>query len=540
MEHFQLLASPEQLSAITRKKKIIPIIPLWFPRADLNRIVPWLRRRELPFALAFDRELAPVAYLTQAFGLTDRLFLFSPEDVETARAAKFAGELFLFSSGAMLSWPQWYRDNAVRPVVSALPNWEAALSINSGQASGLDPLYLATTKRCIAEFGACRSRGGAPQQFVKCDNRCRDKVRDRQSVGVPFSLRPEYVYPSDAAAFVAYDESIAPVDPRPATISEPVLNNAWNYPWPIGRRILTEAHKTGETRYHFNLHDDDKKLYESGLLGFWAYTEGIYDGGWITPLKVTPFKGRLLLTLASSVRKLLMIQLHDAATHDLFKRARHQLYTMPEQALFAPVETTDPEPEQPLVGSRKQVRLTIILDDAERKSFFRIRDIDRVALIYDGRPVGKFFNSYLYIPFAVTEEEARQIAAQTRLRGVIVQDRLMRRMFQTLFANSKREVLLHPMALVRGEDAPSYLAGAEQVFRSCYTSERRKNYQWKAAGMLLANYRSWSFFLKGARIMKEGNLPELWIDIIGSDDESVRALKMRAERFLKEKRSSAV
>jgi len=530
LEHFQLLAFPEQLSAITRKKKIIPIIPLWFPRVDLNRIVPWLRRRELPFALAFDRELAPEAYLTQAFGLTDRLFLFSPEDVETARAAKFAGELFLFSSGAMLSWPQWYRDHAVRPVVSALPNWTAA--------AGLDPLYLATTKRCIAEFDACRSRAGALQQFTKCDNRCRDKVRDRQSVGAPFSLRPEYVYPPDAEAFVAYDESIAPADPRSAKLPDPVLNEAWNYQWPIGRRILTEAHKTGETRYHFNLHDEEKRLYETGLIGFWAYGESIYDGGWIAPLKVTPFKGRLLLTLAASVRKLLMIQTYDAATHDLFKRARHQLYTMPEQLLFAPVET-EPLEEVPRIGSRKQVRLTLILDDLERKAFFRIRDIDRVALIYDGRPIGKFFNNYLYIPFAVNEEEARQIAAQTRLRGVIVLDRLMRRMFQTLFAGTKREVLLHPAALVAGEDAPSYLAGAEQVFRSCYTSERRKNYQWKGNGMLLANYRSWSFFLKGTRLLKEGNLPELWIDIIGSDDESVRALKVRAERFLKEKRSSA-
>lgn len=531
MEHFQFLAFPEQIAAVIRKKKIIPIVPLWFPRADLNRIVPWLRRRELPFALAYDRALAPAEYLTQAFGLTDRLFLFSPEDVETARAAKFAGELFLFSSGAMLSWPQWYRDNAVRPVVSARPNWEAA--------AGLDPLYLATTKRCIAEFGACRSRGGALQQFTKCDLRCRDKVRDRQSVGAPFSLRPEYLYPPDAEAFVAYDESPVPADPRPAKIPEPILNNAWNYLWPIGRRILTEAHKTAETRYHFNLHDDEKKLYEAGLLGFWAYTDGIYDGNWITPLKVTPFKGRLLLTLAASVRKLLMVQIYDAPTHDLFKRARHQLYTMPEQALFAPVDTVEPEPVEPVAGSRKQVRLTIILDDAERKSFFRIRDIDRVVLIYDGRPVGKFFNNYLYIPFGVTEEEARQIAAHTRLRGVVVQDRLMRRMFQTLFAGSKREVLLHPAALVAREDAPSYLAGAEQVFRSCYTSERRKDYQWKIHGMQLANYRSWSFFLRSARFLKEGNLPELWIDIIGCDDETVRALKVRAERFLKEKRSSA-
>ncbi len=510
---------------------MIPVIPLWFPRADLNRIVPWARRRELPFALAFDRERVPADYFRQALTLADRLFLFSPEEVEAARAAKFSGELFLFSGGTMLSWPQWYRDHAVRPVVSALPNWEAS--------AGLDPLYLATTKRCVAEFGACRSRGGSLQQFTYCDHRCRDKVHDRQSVGAPFSLRPEYVHPPDAVACVAYDETaLNPALPRSAKPVVPILNEAWNHPWPIGRRILTEAHKTSDTRFYFNLSADEKRLFEEGLFGYWGYRESIYDGGWVTPVKATPFKGRLLLTLAAPVRKLLLVQTHDAASRELFKRARHQLYTMPEQALFAPV-ITEEEPPALRIASRKQVRLTLILDDPERKTFFRIRDIDRVALLYDGTPVGKFFNNYLYIPFPLTDEEARKIASHTRLRGVIVQDRLMRRMFQILFAGSKREVLLHPAVLMTDEESPSYLAGNEQVFRSCYTSERRKDYQWKGTGMRLVNYRSHSFFFKEARLLREGDLPELWIDVLGCDDDTVRALKVRAERFLKEKRSSA-
>ncbi|HNT27390.1 MAG TPA: hypothetical protein PKH10_04335 [bacterium] len=533
MEHFQFLAFPEQLPSVVKKQGHIPVVPLWFPGEDLDRIVPWLRRREHPFALAFDRDRASVVPLARALTVADRLFLFSPDDAERARAARFAGALFLFSSGAMLSWPQWYRDHKVRPVVSGRPNWEAA--------RGLDPLYLATTKRCIAEFGTCRARDGRIQQFTACDLRCRDKVRERQSVTAPFSLRPEYTHPPDAKALVAYDESVAPPVPRPAPLAEPVLNDAWNYPWPLGRRILREAHKTGDTRFHVILHAEERRLYEDGLVAFWCYDRTMYDGEWLEPSRATVTSGRLLLTFPRPVRKALFVQRYDEATKDLLKRARHQIYTMPSGRLFftTPEKPKGAEDLRPLrtPARRGSTRLTVVLDDPDRAAFFRIRDIDRVALLHDGRPVGKFFNHHLYIPFPLKEEEARQIAAHPRLRGVIVRDRLMQKMFESLF-EGRREVLLHP-ATPRAESegaAPSYLAGAEQVFSSIYTAEHRKDYHWRSLGLRTANRRGHTLFLRDTKVLQEGSLAELWVDIIGADDATVRDLKMRAERYLKEKR----
>lgn len=536
MEHFQLLSFPEQLPAIVKKRGVIPIVPLWSPEEDLNRIVPWLRRREHPFALAFDRDRAPVVALTRALTVADRLFLFLPDDVERARAARFTGELFLFSSGAMLSWPQWYRDNTVRPVVSGRPNWEAARE--------LKPLYLATTKRCIAEFGSCRARDGRIQQFTGCDLRCRDKARERQSVSAPFSLRPEYSYPPDATAVVAYDESVVPPDPRLAPLAEPVLNDAWNYPWPLGRRIIREAHKTGDTRFHVILHAEERRLYDEGLVAFWCYDRTMYDGDWLEPSRATVASGRLLLTFPRPVRKALFVQRYDDAAKDLLKRARHQIYTMPSERLFSPASgkpgTDDEDPRSFRAPSRRgATRLTVVLDDADRAAFFRIRDIDRVALLYDGRPVGKFFNHHLYIPFPMTEEDARRLAAHPRLRGVVVRDRLMQRMFASLF-EGRREVLLHP-ATPRGDGdgaAPSYIAAAEQIFDSIYAAEHRKDYHWRSLGMRTANRRGHTIFLRDTKVLQEGSLTELWVDIIGADDATVRDLKVRAERYLKEHRTA--
>lgn len=56
--------------------------------------------------------------------------------------------------------------------------------------------------------------------------------------------------------------------------------------------------------------------------------------------------------------------------------------------------------------------------------------------------------------------------------------------------------------------------------------------------MRTANRRGHTIFLRDTKVLQEGSLTELWVDIIGADDATVRDLKVRAERYLKEHRTA--
>lgn len=456
------------------------------------------------------------------------LLCFSPDAAEEARRSRFEGDIALFANSAMLAFVEWFRDLAVRPVVNEKASWEAA--------QDLEPLFFVTTKSCVAEWSACRSRSGILQQFVSCDNRCREKTRGRSSVEAPLSLQPVSRFPETASAILLYDEENGrPFMPRGGDFPSVDLHESWNYVWPIGRRIVTEAHRTGEGRFYFNLHAEEMRLWEEGRARFWAYHRNLYDGWWADAAKVSLTKGRLLITLSSPARKLLMVERTSAGEHDDFKKARHQIYTMPLDALFSSSAEEEPRPieckEPSVVASRG---VTLIVDNLERRAFFRSRDIARVALLYTGGPVSRFFDHYLYLPFPVAEEVLRLLVTHRRLRGFVVQDRLFRRKLEEMCSGEKR-VFLHPAFLEADEPGPSCLVACEQVFRSPCRVSGRALKGWSDLRIRPYPLARGTIFLRDAAYFREGTLPELWVDIVGASDAVVRAVKVRSERLLRGK-----
>jgi len=524
LRQFRLLAYPEQVVSAVRAG-VVPVVPLWFPRDDLNRIVPWLVRKGLPFGVAHERRLVAPERLAEGRREADALLCFSPDAAEEARRLRFSGEVLLFANSAMLSFPRWFRELAVRPVVKDKASWEAA--------QGLDPLFFVTTKSCVAEWGACRSRSGLLQQFVSCDNRCREKTRERSSVEAPLSVCPVLRFPETATDILSYDEgSGIPFEPREGLFSADDLAAVWNSVWPIGRRIVAEAHRTGNESFYFNLHAGELRLWEEGRARLWAYRGNLYDGWWADAARTTRAKGRLLVTLSSPARKLLMVEGRTPGEHDEFKRERHQIYTMPLGDLFSSPDATTPDEERrPATVPR---RMTLVLDDMERRAFFRIRDIARVALLYAGGTVSRFFDHYLYLPFPVAEETLNALVAHRRLRGFVVQDRLFRRKLEELCGGGK-EVFLHPAFLEADEPGPSCLVACEQVFRSPYRVSGRALKGWPDIRIRPYPLGIGSLFLRDAAWSREGSSPELWVDIVGAAPAAVRAVKVRAERMIRGK-----
>jgi len=163
--------------------------------------------------------------------------------------------------------------------------------------------------------------------------------------------------------------------------------------------------------------------------------------------------------------------------------------------------------------------------------------MDRVALLHTGGLVGRFFNQYVYLPFPVSADEARRIAEHHRLRGIVVQDRLMRRMFEVL-CKGEKEVLLHPAMIDPDESGPSCIVACGQMFRSRYRSPGRGR-RWESLRVRPYDLRSGTLYLKDSPWSRTGDVPELWVDVIGADDTTVRAVKVRAERLLREKKKEA-
>ncbi len=505
------------------------MVPLWFSADDLNRIIPWLVRKGHRFGVAYERRLADAGRLTAALQEAAILVCFSPDVAEEARQRRFTGEIGLFSHQSMLAWPEWFRDLAVRPITATCPAWETA--------DDLSPIFLVTTKSCIAEIGACRSRNGRIQYPVACDNRCREKTRERLSVTAPLSIAPVSRFPEGASAIFSYDEhllaGIGGTTARRETFSEE-LSALWNHLFPIGRRIITEGHRTGETRFYFNLSDESYALWEAHAIRFWAYHRNLYDGWWADGAKVVRSKRRLLVTLQKKEKKVVMVQSRDDREHEELKRARHQIYTMPPALLFSDVDETILRQEEETLPSVAPRRMTLVLDDLDRRAFFRAPDVARVALLYTGGLVSRFFDHYLYLPFLPEKEELRTLIAHRRLRGFVVQDRFLRRMLETL-CRGEKEVFLHPAFLEPEEPGPSCIVTCEQVFRSPYRVSGRALKGWNDLRISPYPLKQGTLFLRNAPWSRTGDLPEIWVDLIGADAAAVRAVKVRAERALRGK-----
>jgi len=523
LRHFRLLAFPEQIRE-TVVAGVTPVVPLWFSRDDLNRIIPWLVRKKIPFACAHSRTLVSYERLGEALKWTSGFFCFTPEVVEMARAARYDGEIFLFSNVAMLSWPAWYRDNAVRPVVSSRRGWMVA--------QGLSPLFFVTTKRCIAEWGTCRSRCGEIQTVVACDHRCRDKARGRRTVDAPLSLQPYHRFPAGSDALLSYnEETLTPLNPEEGDLPPDELSEEWNYRLSIGHRIITEARRRESCLFSIDLREEERVLFNEGLIGFWAYERSLYDGRWTTPREVLTTKRHLLLTFSEPIRKLLVIQRDTPESYAAFKRARHHIYTMPSESFFMTPDKSEREGAEFTAGVMPR-RMFLVLDSLERRNFFKSRHVAQVSVLYTGGPLNRFFEYYLYLPFAVSEEDVRAIVAHRWLKGVVVQDRLLRRMFEAAFRGTKK-VFLHPALLDPEEPGPSCLVACEQVFRSPHRVAEKASHGWKSLRVRPYPLPNGTMFLRDTPWFRPGDTDELWVDIIGATDERVRTIKGRAECFLK-------
>lgn len=529
MQKYFFLDSPEQLFLLKRGyPDIIPVIPLYFDNADINRIVAYLQRKSLNFAAVLGGGNETAKDFIRNSKLFKEVFLFNADDASTIRASGYEGKIFLFVSFRELSFPEFFRQHKIRPVVAGIENYEKAMSAQ------LDPVYFVSSKACVADFNQCVSREGFRQNFNKCDIRCREKAKEQVSGDFPASIKPCLVYPKDAKSVIYYSEQLIPDKINAGVVEPSILNRFWNYAQPIGKKIIKPGRKTGEMKFSFNLSGDDVKLFESGLLSCWAYSGAMYRGNWLKPLKEYVKDDSVLrVTLQERCEKLLLVHRYDETSKKMLKEARHFLYTMPESKVFLPLQ-----PLEKLVDIkpklRKRKKLTIIVDKAEYIPMFRSRDVERTVFLYSKNAVSKFYNNYLLIATALSPDDIALILDMPRLKGVVVTDAVMKDFFEAAF-KGRRTVIEHPSMVSDSRQKPVYISFQQPVFTSFFVSQNKKDYRWPSLNLEMVNYKEHSvfYFRRKTIANTEGN--ELWADLVNVNEETARLIKTEADRILAEK-----
>lgn len=527
MEHFYFIRFPEQIFNLRQNiPEGIPVLPFFDDFETFNRILASLKRKKSPVAVFYGKDSYPFDAFLQNCDLFDYIFLTRSSDVRPLREAGFAGKIALFSNFRMISFPDFFKDFAVNPVVSGKADFKLA------QENALEPVYFVSDKACIAEFGLCLSRKSEPQFCFNCDNRCREKSTAKPGLDFPVSMRPDLDAPHDAPFLLFSEKTFFPEVKKAVCAKEKILEKSWNYRYPVGVEILKPG-KTKDCRtYSFLLDKNSSMMFDKDLLGFYGYTGAFYKGKWIETTNVRKVSDtRLCADITGNYRSVLMICRYTEEEKDFLKKARHYLYTLPLSEILPAPEKTEEQPEKKKTFRKysERAKITLISDDIKKFAAFKSRHVERRVFIYN-RNIPRSFSDYIYIAGNLVEKDFDDIASAEKLKGIVVSDTILKEVLEKKFP--KLEILLHPFAYSDPEEAPSYLSASTPVFVSRFRSENRSKYAWTDINIFLKNHIGYSEFISHKKMIRNGGKRELWVNIADISDEAVRFLKSQAELML--------
>ena len=522
MEHFYFIRFPEQIFNLRQNiPEGIPVLPFFDDFEIFNRILASLKRKKSVTAVFYEKNSYPFDLFLQNCAIFDYVFLADSSIVKPLREAGFTGKIALFSNFRMISFPDFFKDFGVLPVVSGKADFKFA------QDSGLEPVYFVSDKACIAEFGLCLSRKSVPQHCFNCDNRCREKSTTKPGLEFPVSMKPDLNAPNDAP-FLLFSERTFFPEVKAVCARDKILEKSWNYRYPIGVEILKPGKSKDSRTYSFLLDKTSSAMFDKDLLGFYGYSGAFYKGKWIDAKNVRKVDDtKLCAEISGSYESVLLICRYTEEEKDFLKKARHHIYTLPYQEVIpAPVkEENVPEKKKTFRKYSERAKITLISDDIKKFAVFKSKNVERYVFIYN-RNIPKGFSDYIYIAGNLVEKDFEDIASVEKLKGIVVSDIIMKEVLQKIFP--KLEILLHPFAYSDSEEAPSYLSASTSIFVSRFRSENRNNYAWPDINIFLKNHIGYSEFISHKKMIRNGGKRELWVNIADISDDAVRFLKSQA------------
>lgn len=522
MEHFYFIRFPEQIFNLRQNiPEGIPVLPFFDDFEIFNRILASLKRKKSVTAVFYEKNSYPFDLFLQNCAIFDYVFLADSSIVKPLREAGFTGKIALFSNFRMISFPDFFKDFGVLPVVSGKADFKFA------QDSGLEPVYFVSDKACIAEFGLCLSRKSVPQHCFNCDNRCREKSTTKPGLEFPVSMKPDLNAPNDAP-FLLFSERTFFPEVKAVCARDKILEKSWNYRYPVGAEILKPGKTKDSKTYSFLLDKTSSAMFDKDLLGFYGYSGAFYKGKWIDAKNVRKVDDtKLCAEISGSYKSVLLICRYTEEEKDFLKKARHHIYTLPYQEVIpAPVkEENVPEKKKTFRKYSERAKITLISDDIKKFAVFKSKNVERYVFIYN-RNIPKGFSDYIYIAGNLVEKDFEDIASVEKLKGIVVSDIIMKEVLQKIFP--KLEILLHPFAYSDSEEAPSYLSASTSIFVSRFRSENRNNYAWPDINIFLKNHIGYSEFISHKKMIRNGGKRELWVNIADISDDAVRFLKSQA------------
>ena len=522
MEHFYFIQFPEQIFNLRQGiPDGIPVLPFFDDFETFNRIIASLKRKKSLTAVFYEKSSYPFGLFLQNCAIFDYVFLTDSSIVKPLREAGFTGKIALFSNFRTISFPDFFKDFGVLPVVSGKADFKFA------KDNALEPVYFVSDKACIAEFGLCLSRKSVPQHCFNCDNRCREKSTTKPGLEFPVSMKPDLNAPNDAP-FLLFSEKTFFPEVKTACARDKILEKSWNYRYPVGAEILKPGKTKDSRTYTFLLDKTSSAMFDKDLLGFYGYSGAFYKGKWIDAKNVRKVDDtKLCAEISGSYKSVLMICRYTEEEKDFLKKARHHLYTLPFQEVVPapPDEESVPEKKKTFRKYSERAKITLISDDIKKFAAFKSKNIERYVFIYN-RNIPKGFSDYIYIAGNLVEKDFDDIAEAEKLKGIVVSDPVMKEVLEKIFP--KLEILLHPLAYSDSEEAPSYLSASTSIFVSRFRSENRNNYAWPDINIFLKNHIGYSEFISHKKMIRNGGKRELWVNIADISDDALRFLKSQA------------
>ncbi len=529
-EQFLFLNIPEQLFLLKRGlENFIPLIPLSFDSADIERSVSYLKRKGHRYALVYDRGFGSLRKLIDNSDHADEFFLYDADAAVALRESGYEGKISLFSSFMSLSFPDFYREFKIRPVLFGEKNYKTAVK------NGLNPIYFASRKRCIADFNTCVSRKGDLQNFHDCDMRCREKSFYANSVEYPFSIHPDMVAPEDAESVLVYSDRFVPDAVRKGEPIAAPLNRHWNYSYHIGSKIVKTGRKLQEKNFSFALNRSQQDIYNNSITGFWGYGQNIYRGDWVKAKRATLKDGKLTVQVSTAYEKLMLIEKYDKQTWEDVKKARHFINTMPHKPFLRDRED---EPFFESAETPEKKKITVLTDETAKAKAFKQRDVERVALLYRTGQIRPSFNQFLYISGELSEDDISFISNLTRLKGVIVENSIHKILFERLFEGNV-QILMHPLMIRQKTRAPIYITLRLPIFHSFFTSEKGRDYRWPNLGIEIKNRRDYAVFFSNKKVVIDGEKPEIWVNLVDANEKSISFIKRETDGLVRNRKGKS-
>ena len=530
MEHFYFIQFPEQIFNLRQNiSEGIPVVPFFKDFEAFNRIIASLKRKKSATAVFYERISYPFELFLQNCTVFDFVFTTDPSIIRPLREAGFSGKIALFADFRMVSFPDFFKNSGVMPVVSGKSDFDLA------KTNGMNPVYFVSDKACIAEFGCCLSRKSTPQYCFDCDNRCREKSTSKAGLEFPVSMKPDLNVPDDAP-FLLFSERTFFPEVKTGGAKEKILEKSWNYRYPVGVEILKPGKTADKKSYTFLLDRDSSVMFDKGLIGFYGYSGAFYKGKWIEAENVRKVGDtKLMAEISGTYDSVLMICRYTEDEKDFLKRARHHIYTLPLQEILPkPEEITEKSEEKKNFRKySERAKVTLISDDIKKFAAFKSRSIERRVLIYD-RNIPKGFSDYIYVAGVLNDKDVAEISGMAKLKGIVVPNAVMQETFSRIFPG--REILLHPLSCSDSGGAPSYLSASTSIFVSRFKSENRNNYSWPDINIFLKNHTGFSEFISHKKMVRHGGKRELWVSIADISDDALRFLKAQADRIILEMR----